>query len=282
MPYIRTRRKGEYVYKELVETIYENGKPVQKFLKHLGKAEAYPVAAVLTKEEVEIAETIKQKYSLQKIPQTIRDKFLQEFITRFTCDTNRIEGSTLSLRDTSLILNDKIMPKGASTKEVREVENHKKAFEFMYVYDSDLSLDLILNMHRILLQDIDDEIAGKLRDFNVVISGSVFKPIPHEEVEFEMKEFLKWYEQAKKKLHAFELAGLVHLYFVTIHPFGDGNGRMSRLLMNFILKKNAYPLLNILYKEREDYYAALEECQTNKIQKPFLDYLFQEYKKQYP
>ena len=283
MPYIRTRRKGKYLYKELVETVYEAGKPVQKFLKHLGKAEAYPVVAILDKESVKIIETIKERHNKewQKLPQSMKEKFLQDFMIKFTCDTNRIEGSTLTLRDTSLIIKDKVVPKGASTREVREVENHEKAFDFMYSYADELSLDFILKMHKLLLQNVDDEIAGKLRDFNVMISGSVFKPVPHEHVVFEMKEFLLWYEQAKKKLHPFEIAGLVHLYFVTIHPFGDGNGRMSRLLMNFIMKRDGYPMLNILYKEREDYYEALEECQVNKTQNFFLNYLFEEYKKQY-
>ncbi|MBI5072792.1 Fic family protein [Candidatus Woesearchaeota archaeon] len=282
MPYIRTRRKGKYLYKELVETVYENGKPVQKFVKHLGKAEAYPIASVLEKEALENLEKIKEekRVELQKMPKSIKEKFLQDFIIKFTNDTNRIEGSTLTLQDTSLILKDKLVPKGASIKEVKEVENHEKAFDFMYAYEGDISVEFILKMHAILLQNIDDEIAGKLRDFNVVISGSVFKPVPHELVDFEIKEFLSWYDKAKKKLHAFEIAGLVHLYLVTIHPFGDGNGRMSRLLMNFILKRHGYPMLNILYKEREEYYETLQECQLKKIQKPFLKYLFKEYKKQ--
>lgn len=283
MPYIRTRRKGKYLYKELVETVYENGKPIQRFLKHIGKAEAYPIASVLEKEAVEILEKIKKEQSaeLQKMPKSIKEKFLQDFIIKFTSDTNRIEGSTLTLQDTSLILKDKLVPKGASTKEVKEAENHEKAFDFMYTYPNDLSLDFILRMHLLLLQNIDDEIAGKVREFNVVISGSVFKPVPHELVDFEMKEFLSWYDKAKKKLHVFEIAGLVHLYFVTIHPFGDGNGRMARLLMNFILKQHGYQMLNILYKKREEYYETLQECQIKKIQKPFLKYLFKEYKKQY-
>ncbi len=283
MPYIRTRRKGKYLYKELVETIYENGKPIQKFLKHIGKAEAYPVITVLNKEELEIINVIKEKQrsELQKMPQSIKEKFLQDFVIKFTSDTTRIEGSTLTLKDTSLIIKDKLVPKGASIREVKEVENHEKAFDFMYTYNDDFSLSFILKLHTILLQNIDDEITGKIRDFNVVISGSVFKPIPHEYVDFEMKELFLWYEQAKRKLHPFEIAGLVHLYFVTIHPFGDGNGRMARLLINFILKKYEYPMLNILYKEREDYYSNLEECQINKIQRPFLEYLFKEYRKQY-
>ncbi|MFA6887918.1 MAG: hypothetical protein WC254_00295, partial [Candidatus Woesearchaeota archaeon] len=81
MPYIRTRRKGKCLYKELVETVYENGKPVQKFLKHIGKVEAYPITAILTKEELSILETIKQKQILdwQNIPHSIKEKFLQEF-----------------------------------------------------------------------------------------------------------------------------------------------------------------------------------------------------------
>lgn len=283
MPYIRTRRKGKYLYKELVETVYEKGKPIQKFLKHLGKAEAYPIVAVLEKEAEIILERIKEKQrvELQRMPKSIKEKFLHDFIIKFTADTNRIEGSTLTLQETSLILKDKLVPRGASTKEVKEVENHEKAFDFMYTYQDDLSLDFILKMHALLLQNIDDEITGKIRDFNVMISGSVFKPVPHEHVDFEMKEFFIWYEEAKKKLHPFEIAGLVHLYFVTIHPFGDGNGRMARLLLNFILKRHEYPMLNILYKEREDYYGALQECQIKKIQKPFLEYLFEEYKKQY-
>ncbi len=270
------------MYKELVETVYENGKSVQKFLKHLGTAEAYPVASVLEKEDITVIEKIKEKQriELQAMPKSIKEKFLQDFVIKFTNDTNRIEGSTLTLQDTSLILKDKLVPRGASRKEVREAENHEKAFDFMYAYSGELSCDFILTLHRILLQNIDDDIAGKLRDFNVMISGSVFKPVPHEHVAFEMKEFLCWYEQAKNKLHPFEIAGLVHLYFVTIHPFGDGNGRMARLLLNFILKKHDYPLLNILYKEREDYYETLQECQIKKIQKPFLLYLFQAYRKQ--
>lgn len=283
MPYIRTRRKGKYLYKELVETVYEKGKPVQKFLKHLGTAEAYPIAPVLEKDLLRVLGEIKEKQrtELEKMPKSIKEKFLHDFIIKFTADTNRIEGSTLTLQDTSLILKDKLVPKGASTKEVKEVENHEKAFDFMYTYQDDLSLDFILKMHALLLHNIDDEIAGKIRDFNVMINGSVFKPVPHEHVDFEMKEFFIWYEKAKKKLHPFEIAGLLHLYFVTIHPFGDGNGRMARLLLNFILKKHQYPMLNILYKEREDYYETLQECQIKKIQKPFLEYLFKEYKKQY-
>lgn len=82
-------------------------------------------------------------------------------------------------------------------------------------------------------------------------------------------------------MHPFESATLVHLKFVTIHPFGDGNGRISRLLMNFVLNKKDFPMLDIPYSDREGYYDSLENCQINKIEKPFVDYLKKKYLKEY-
>ncbi|MFH1439062.1 MAG: Fic family protein [Candidatus Woesearchaeota archaeon] len=284
MVYIRTRKKGKYIYKELVETKYVDGKPVQKFIKHIGKVEISKIKPNLTEKDIKNIDKIKRQYNknYKKLPKTAKEKFLVNFLTKFTYNTNKIEGSTLSLRDTSLILNDKIAPKGALMKEVKEVENHKKAFDYMYNYKDELSEGFILELHKILMNGIDDEIAGKIRDFNVKIHGTLFKPPIFEEIKFELKNFLYWYEEAKKKkLHMFEIASLVHLKFVTIHPFGDGNGRISRLLQNFILKKHNYPMLNIPYKNREMYYDNLEECQINKIEKPFVNYLLGEYFREY-
>jgi len=283
MVYVRTRRKGKYVYKELVKTTYVDGKPVQKFLKHLGRIDVGKIKPNLTKQDIEKIEDIKREHSkkFKKLPSSIRKKFIENFLIKFTYNTNRIEGSTLTLKDTSLILKDKIAPKGASTKEVKEAENHEKAFDFMYDHKGDIDLKFILGLHKTLLEGIDDEIAGKIRDFDVSIAGTVFKPPRDHELKYELKEFFKWYSKAKRKISPFELAGLVHLRFVTIHPFGDGNGRIARLLQNLVLKKYGYPMLDIPYKDREEYYDNLENCQINKIQKPFIDYLKKEYFNEY-
>ena len=171
------------------------------------------------------------------------------------------------------------MPKGKTRVEVKEAENHEKAFNCMLQEKGNLSMDFILKLHSILLEDIDEN-AGKIREENVGIFGTFFKPPKFEELSYELKAFFEWYKQAKI-LHPFELACLVHLRFVTIHPFTDGNGRISRLLMNFILKKYSYPMLDIPYEDREDYYEVLERCQLDKIEKPFVNYCFKEYLKQY-
>jgi len=94
-----------------------------------------------------------------------------------------------------------------------------------------------------------------------------------------LNKFLKWYKNTK--LHPFELAGLTHLYLVSIHPFVDGNGRVSRLIMNFTLNKNKYPLLNIPIKQRQDYYSVLADYDIEKTEKPFINFLFRLYLKEY-
>ena len=82
-------------------------------------------------------------------------------------------------------------------------------------------------------------------------------------------------------MHPFELAALAHLKFVKVHPFRDGNGRISRLIMNFVLLKNGYPLLNIFDSEKMLYYLVLREVDFKGKEKPFVDYLFSAYAGQY-
>jgi len=100
------------------------------------------------------------------------------------------------------------------------------------------------------------------------------------EVEPMLSDFFKWYEKSRVKLHPAELAALVHLKFVTIHPFADGNGRISRLLMNFVLNKHGFPMLNIHYANRNSYYNALERAQVKENDSIFLNWFFKRYKKE--
>ncbi|MBU0627744.1 MAG: Fic family protein [Nanoarchaeota archaeon] len=283
MVFIRTKKIGKYRYKYLVKTVYKNRKPKQEVIKYMGKEDLTKIKPNLSKEDIIKLDKIKDNFLSEKkrIPRLVFDKNLKNFLVKYTYNTNAIEGSALTLRETSLILQDKIAPKGRSLTEIREAENHAKAFEFMYRYKGELDKEFILKLHKILMGDVNDEFAGKIRGFNVAISGVVFKPPQFEALSYELKNFFKWYSANKKKLPPFELASLVHLKFVTIHPFGDGNGRISRLLMNFILKNKEFPMVDIPYVDRQDYYESLEDCQINKIEKPFVDYLNKEYLKEY-
>jgi Fic family protein len=226
---------------------------------------------------------IKDKYSneAKHMPSSSRQKEIQTFTIRFTYDTQKIEGSRLSLRETADLLERGITPKGKPIQDVKEAEAHNKLFYEILGYKNALSLNTVLGWHRKLFQETKPDIAGKIRKNRVGISGSKFMPPLPVEIYPLLKEFFAWYDKNKDKLHAVELAALVHLKFVTIHPFADGNGRISRLMMNFILNRKGYPLINIPYDGRNSYYNALERAQINKKDEVFALWFMRRYLKIY-
>lgn len=222
---------------------------------------------------------IKASYSsyVKGLPPTARDKEVEAFATRFTYNTNRIEGSRLTLRETAELLERGITPGGRPINDVKEAEAHRDAFYEMLEYGKDLSMQTVLYFHKRVFEFTKGDIAGKLREHPVIISGSKFTPPLPVEVYPLMVEFFKWYHKAKRNMHPVELAGLVHLRLVTIHPFTDGNGRISRLMMNMMLAKAGFPMLDIPYEKRGAYYRALERSQTREEETIFLHWFFRRY-----
>ena len=147
----------------------------------------------------------------------------------------------------------------------------------MLKFDKDLSLQIILYWHKQLFLETKEDIAGKIREHQVLISGSKFIPPTPQKLEIFLKEFFNWYKKNRDKVHPVILAALIHLKFVTIHPFTDGNGRISRLIMNFILFKNKFPMLDISYENRNSYYNSLERSQIKKDETIFLNWFFKNY-----
>jgi Fic family protein len=231
------------------------------------------------KDHYDDLEIIKRNYvkEIKVIPKSSLIKSREIFATRFTYDTQRIEGSTLSLRDTANLLERGVTPKNKPIGDIKEAEAHKKLFFQILVSEKDLSLKTILEWHKILFQDTKSDIAGKIRENRVGISGSKFIPPLPVEIYPLVRVFLSWYQKNREKTHPVELAALMHLKFVTIHPFGDGNGRISRLIMNFILRKKGYPLFNIPYEGRNSYYNALERSQIKKEPHYFLLWFIKNY-----
>lgn len=256
----------------LGKTIPKNIDDVKRnFLGRLYREKWYP-----------LLDSIKREFSKEKrqMPQSAREKEAETFAVRFTYDTQRMEGSTLSLRETAGLLEKGISPKGKPIRDVKEAEAHKEIFgQLMLAYKKDLSLPAMFQWHKRLFQETRPDIAGKIRQHQVAISGSKFMPPSPVEVPPTLMEFFRWYERNKKELHPVELAARVHLKFVTIHPFADGNGRISRLMMNFVLNRNGYPMLNIPYENRNSYYNALERAQTKSVGDIFLQWFLRNYVK---
>lgn len=228
-------------------------------------------------------EKIHKNYNKEqnKTPPSIREKNLKAFSVKFTYNTQRIEGSTLTLKDTTLLLEDGLTPSNRPSRDIKETEIHQKLFLEVIKQKEDLSLKVVKKWHKRLFTQTKPDIAGLLRDYNVGIGGSKFTAPPHTAVKLLVDGFFKWYNANKTKLNPVELAALVHLKFVTIHPFGDGNGRTTRLMMNHVLNKFDYPLLDIDYSDRRSYYNALEKSQTKDDELPFLKWFMKRYFKTY-
>ncbi len=278
--------KGDKEYYYLVHS-YREGKLVKKKQVYLGAS--VPKDLIGKKKEF-IQEFYKQKFlgGIDKIkenfnkqesamPQSAIDKQKENFAIKFTYNSQRIEGSTLTLKDTADLLERGITPSLKPIRDVKEAEAHKSVFENMINYNKDLNLQIVLFWNKKLLEQTKPDVAGKIRDYQVEIARSKFMPPFPSELDFLLKEFFDWYNKEKNKLHPVELAALVHLKFVTIHPLGDGNGRISRIMMNFVLKKHKFPLLDIPYTKRSGYYNALERSQVKKEENIFVQWFFRRY-----
>ncbi len=287
---IKKRIHGRQTYYYLEHTLREKGK-IQKKEKYLGKRLPKNIEEVKKRFLSEIyrekwyplLDKIKENFSKEQkqTSEVAKEKEIKNFMIRFTYDTQRIEGSKLTLRETADLLEKGITPKAKFIHDVKEAEAHKEIFYDIMNYKKDLSLQIILYWHKKLFENTKPEIAGKIRNHQVAISGSRFMPPFPAEIYPLLREFFRWYVKNKNKLHPVELAAGAHLKFVTIHPFTDGNGRISRLIMNFVLHRYNYPVFNIPYEHRAGYYNALERSQTKKFDPIFLQWFFRRYIKEH-
>lgn len=287
---IRKRKIGnkEYYYLEHTARIGSKVEKKEKYLgeeipKNIEKIKAEFFNEIFREKCFEQLDRIKKNFSKEYglMPRVAKEKYLENFMIKFTYNTNRIEGSTLTLRETANLLEEGITPRNKPIKDAKEAEAHKKVFYEMLEHKKDMNLRIVLYWHKLLFESTEPEIAGKIRRHQVAIAGSkVELPLPVE-LDFLLRDFFRWYNKAKKKLHPVEIAALVHLKFVSIHPFSDGNGRISRLMMNFILHRNGYPMLDITYKNRSSYYTALERSQLKKTDYIFVRYIVKRYLKNY-
>ncbi|WP_269899994.1 Fic family protein [Paenalcaligenes faecalis] len=184
----------------------------------------------------------------------------------WTYHSNAIEGNTLTLRETKVVL-EGITVGGKSIREHCEAINHRDAIAYIEEIVSNiepLSEWQIKTLHGLVLAKISDEDAGRYRRENVVIAGASTTPPSHLHLNDEMKQLMEWYEgESASKLHAIERAAELHTRFVKIHPFIDGNGRTGRLLLNFELMKAGYPPAVIKKEDRLAYYDALDVACLN-------------------
>ncbi len=199
--------------------------------------------------------------SKRPLPKETLKSLEENFKLEWTYNSNAIEGNTLTLKETKVVL-EGITIGGKTMREHLEAINHKEAIEFLEELikdNSELSEIDMKNIHALVLKGIDDENAGRYRTENVIISGASHIP-PESVIVAELMEKLIYrYDEWKERYHPIIVAALLHAEFVKIHPFIDGNGRTARLLMNFEAMKNGYPPIIIRTEQRHSYYDALDK-----------------------
>jgi Fic family protein len=275
------RGKREYFY--LVQTYRWEGR-VRKKQVYLGTSVPEDLRALRSRLEREIwnatwfrqFDAIRERYLRRQhsVPSSVESKEREDFVVEFTYDTNRIEGSTLSLEDTRRLLSRAITPAGKPLSDILETQKHAALLRRLMETPEPVDFPHILRWHRELFSETKPDIAGRLRDYEVSIRGSRHVPPPPLEVRPMLIELLRSTNRAKAGTHPVQKSGEFHFRFEHIHPFGDGNGRIGRLAMNLLLAGSGFPMLNISYNRRRGYYRALEAASVVGEPRPFLRWFF--------
>lgn len=215
------------------------------------------------------------------LPEHTVKSIREQLLLEWTYNSNAIEGNTLTLIETKVVL-EGITVGGKTLREHLEVINHRDAIllvEEIVSKEEPLTEWQIKNIHALVLKGINDAYAGTYRDQQVLIAGA--KHIPPEPflIKEQMENLTRWYDTDGKKLHPVHRAALLHIIFVGIHPFIDGNGRTSRLLLNLELMKNGYPPIIIRNENRIKYYIALDKAHTTGDNKDFIELMIDELNK---
>jgi len=295
--YIEKRKAGKSIKYYLVHSYRDNDK-VEKIRRYLGsnlseeelkkkkeKAEKIILELLeeinikvffftLTKKQVEVLNKYNSKIRVVHLSKNEWENFTEDFVY----NTNAIEGSTITEEEVPEILHKK-KPENAEEIETKGVA---KAVDYIRKTKEDLSLNLLLKLHEICFKG-SKHFAGEFRNVNVVVRNSIGQilhvGVPKEELRDYLKDFVEWYKENKDKFKPLVLASILHNQFEHIHPFQDGNGRVGRLLLNFMLLKNNYPPINIMLEDRYKYYRTLQEYSKKDDLKPTLKFLINQYKK---
>ena len=296
--FVEVRKRGKSKKYYLVHS-YRVGDKVKRISRYLGsnisekqmekskrRAEQIILGQVKEKNLFEFELSREEIQEFKKLEEPIRIEHLQKlnwlrFTENFTYNTNAIEGSTVSLGETKDIIEHKEKPHDSDERETLGVA---EAINYVKTTKTNLSLALIKKLH-LLCFGKTKHFAGKLREMEVVIRDEhgniVHHGAPPQIVGKLLRNLCKWYEKHKHKYPPLLLAALVHNEFENIHPFQDGNGRVGRLLLNYVLLKHNYPPINIRFRDRQRYYKTLQVFEKRNDIKPTLKFLISQYKKQY-
>ena len=217
---------------------------------------------------------LKYEQNKYKISPVTLSSYEKDFELTFTHNSTAIEGNTLTLMETKVVLEDGVAIGGKELREIYEVINHKKAYRYVkkcIAEKKSLNENIVKDLHAILTENII--VGGIYQNEEVRISGAGFTPPAGNEMYMQIKNFYEDLKIKEKELNPIELAAWTHAEFVRIHPYVDGNGRTGRLIMNYQLLKSGYLPVSIAKENRLDYYNALEQYASDGNLTVFSDFI---------
>jgi Fic family protein len=275
MSFIETQRHGNHDYYYLVKNVRTNATTVKKHRIFLGREIPPPEELRMHLIELEKQSTPRLKTNwlqrdmiekLDGIRATLITVYRKpteaapkDFLVRYTYNTNAIEGNRLTLRQTALLLSDRVSPAGARTDDVIEALNAADAWDLVQKYTGHFSIRFLRKVQYEVTKNTSCRIQGDFRDGEVRISGSSHIPPNASEIPRLLDTLVTEIGTKGKAIHPVELAAYVHNRLVNIHPFTDGNGRTARLIMNWMLIRTKFPPVIVEVAKRESYYNKLEK-----------------------
>ncbi|MGO4877756.1 Fic family protein [Pedobacter sp. AJM] len=208
--------------------------------------------------------------SSRPLPNSALQRIKTDLSLEWTYNSNSIEGNTLNLQETQMVLQEGMTIKGKSLREHFEVFNHEKAINYLYTLVEESyqlrSID-ILSLHGLVLRSIEDDFAGRIRNGGVRIVGANFIPPNANKVSDLLDELINFVNNNPLSLNDMVLTTIFHHKLVWIHPFFDGNGRTVRLAMNLLLMRKGFPPAIILKTDRKKYYESLNQANKGNYHK---------------
>ena len=201
-------------------------------------------------------------------------KMLREYYRiGLTWTSNAIEGNSLTEMETKILLEDGLTVGGKPLRDTFEALGHSAAFNYMFslLGHRQIVTEDIKTLHRLFFKNIDESNAGMWREINIIVTGSDYEFPAPDELDGLMTGLERWIKTERDSMHPVIFAAMLHLKFVTIHPYIDGNGRVARLLMNAALIQDGYMLALIPPILRQEYMTAIRNYQLNGAEKPFCE-----------
>ncbi len=304
MVYLVESKRGKKSYFYLVENVKLSDGKRKQFRKYLGTARPsdsrIEIVGSQFKQEIEekkkllfgfhylfpeeiaridkINSDFKERYA--RLNPTEKEQFEQNFVNVFVYNSNSIEGSTLTPKEVELLLQEDIAP-NKPLEDVLEAKSAQKTLAFIRKAKEELSQEFLLKIHEIYFKDTKPYIAGKFKTRDNLVRGATFETSPAKYVLTDMKLYFEEYQKLKKKLHPLELAAWVHWKLERIHPFQDGNGRTGRVLLNYILGRNNYAMIDIKTKEKQKYFKVMQKSDKENSAEPLARLLVKRFIAQY-